>query len=324
MRILITGGAGYLGSRLSHTLGSRGHQVFVYDRLFYGAQHFLPVDGITSPVVVLGDIRDEANLKKWIDETDIVIHLAAIVGDDACKAEPDLAETVNYAGANLLNSVLKSSKDKRLIFISTCSNYGVSDTSSIADESYSLNPTSEYAKAKIFAEELLTQTAAEGDHDITILRLATLCGLSPRMRFDLLVNEMARNLSLDIPIEIYRPDAWRPFLHIDDAINAIDAVVKTKSTPGPAKIYNVVGENLTKRELVNIGRDKWKESLFKVVQKSADIRDYRVSGQRFEKQFDFRPEKNVRLALDEVSKAVSNGFFRDPLWSGHSAIIKPG
>ena len=154
----------------------------------------------------------------------------------------------------------------------------------------------------------------------TILRFGTICGLSARMRFDLLVSEMAKKCARGEKIDIFSPDAWRPFLHIADAGRVIDCVLKSSTNETAQRVFNVVGENYQKRGLLELARRHFPAVEIAVTDKNPDLRDYRVDGSRIARELGFTPLYTVEDAFCETATAVSNGLFRDPDWPGHSAI----
>jgi nucleoside-diphosphate-sugar epimerase len=249
---------------------------------------------------------------------DAIIHLAGIVGEPACNVNQPFAWSVNH---DAVKTVLQSAQEAgitRLVEVSTCSNYGVAEPNSEVDEDGSLHPIADYAEAKVAGErEVLS---ANGLPIVTVLRLGTICGVSARMRFDLLVNEMAREAALDRQIAIYAPSAWRPFLHIDDAAEAMLSVLQADPISINRCVFNVVGENHQKSGLVAIARSFYPDLKVTIVDKKPDLRDYRVSGRRIKAAIGFVPRHNVADAFREVTTAVREGMFVDPDWPGHSAI----
>jgi nucleoside-diphosphate-sugar epimerase len=139
------------------------------------------------------------------------------------------------------------------------------------------------------------------------------------MRFDLLINEMARDVVLGHPISIFAPEAWRPFLHIDDAVSAINQVLLAPACLTKNRIFNIVGENLQKTSLIMIAKKHKPDSDIVVTNKKPDLRDYRVSGDLYSSLFP-APFRAIEDAFFEVAYAVQNSYFRNPIWSGHSAI----
>jgi nucleoside-diphosphate-sugar epimerase len=295
-----------------------GHRVRVFDRLIYGGEALLTLRAFPALAVDVGDVRDLAALRRAAQDMDAMVHLAGVVGEAACAADPAYSWSVNH---DAIEGVLRAAGDariERIVFASTCSNYGVAEPNAEADEDAPLNPLSDYAKAKVAAER--ATLAADGVAVVTVLRLGTICGLAARMRFDLLVNEMARDTALGREIEIYAPAAWRPFLHIGDAAEAIGRVLEAPPTAVNRRVFNVVGENHQKTGLVRIAREVYPELRATVTDRRSDLRDYRVSGERFARALGYRPSRTVADAFRETAAAVEAGWFRDPDWKGHSAV----
>lgn len=315
--VLVTGGAGYLGCRVVARLLAYGYSVRVFDRLHYGGEPLRAFTAFPGFSIVQGDIRDAEALGRAMHGVSALVHLAAVVGEPACQVDPAFSWSINHDAVPGLLDAAREAKLSQALLISTCSNYGLLDPSQEASEDTPLNPLSQYAKAKVAVEQMAL--AASGIPSVTVLRLATLCGLSPRMRFDLLVNEMGRDAALGREIEIYTPAAWRPFLHIDDAAAAILQVLESKR-PGNRQVFNVVGENWQKSGLVELVRTLYPNLQVRVVQTQPDQRDYRVSGARFASTFGFKPAHGVADALKEIGAAVREGWFHNPQWPGHSAV----
>jgi nucleoside-diphosphate-sugar epimerase len=322
MHVLVTGGAGYLGSRVTAALLRTGHSVRVFDRLLYGAEALLALNDWPTFELVRGDVRDAAAVGQSMQGIDAIIHLAAIVGEPACNVNRPFAWSINH---DAMRTVLRAAEDaglQRLVAVSTCSNYGVAQPNSEVDEDAPLHPIADYAEAKVAAErEVLSEN---GVPIVTVLRLGTLCGVSARMRFDLLVNEMARDAALGRQIEIFAPSAWRPFLHIDDAADAIGHVLEGEAETIDRSVFNVVGENHQKSDLVEMARCFYPGVTVAFVDRKPDLRDYRVSGARIEAALGFRARRSVSDAFREVATAVDAGMFRDPDWPGHSALPLDG
>ena len=318
MLILVTGGAGYVGSRAVGHLLSQGHQVRVLDRLLYGAEALLPFTAFPNFELSVGDVRDRDTMLQAMQGVDGVVHLAGIVGEAACNVDKVFSWSINHgAVSNVLQAATEAGVN-RLIFVSTCSNYGVAEPNAAVDEDAPLNPISDYARAKVLAEGEVLRV--NGIPVVTVLRLGTICGVSARMRFDLLVNEMAREAVLGRPVDIFAPEAWRPYLHIDDAAAVIGHVVQADPALVTRRVFNVVGENHQKTSLLQLARMVLPELQASIVPRKPDLRDYRVSGDRIVKTLGFCPSRTVADAFHEVAIAVKTGFFRDPDWAGHSAV----
>lgn len=317
MKVLVIGGAGYIGSRLVPTLLSRHHEVVVFDKFRFGAQSLMGYLNLYNLSLICGDIRSKSDLFAALDGVDAVVHLASIVGEDACLANKDIAQDVNEKANVLIAECLKMYPVSKFIFISTCSNYGVSEPNILVDENSPLNPLSEYANSKVFSEQIfLNELPSNG---VTILRLGTICGLSPKMRFDLLVNEMARNVILGKTINIFGPESWRPFLHIDDAAIAIYNILESSPKLSDGRVFNVVGENHKKIDLIEIIKKSYPNAKIFITNKKPDLRDYRVNGNLYAKLFNHQ-FRSVHQAFNEITLAVKANYFKDPMWSGHTAI----
>ena len=318
MKILVTGGAGYVGSRVTTHLLQGGHAVTVFDKLVYGGEALLPLHRHKRFTLVRGDVRDREVVAAALAGVDAVVHFAGVVGEQACASDPAQSWSINVDGTTTVLAASQEAKTPRLIFISTCSNYGVAKPGELATEDSPLNPLSNYARAKVECEKLML--TAPQPPVCTVLRLGTVCGLSGRMRFDLLVSEMARQCARGEKVDIFSPDAWRPFLHVLDAARAIECVLKSSSNQLVRRVFNVVGENYQKRGLVDLARRHFPQIEIQVTDKKPDLRDYRVDGSRIAQELGFRPLLGVQDAFVETAQAVAEGVFRDPDWPGHSAV----
>jgi nucleoside-diphosphate-sugar epimerase len=310
MRVLVTGGAGYVGSRVSAHLLETGMDVTVFDRLIYGGEGLLSLLDHPRFRFVAGDIRDEDAMRAAISDVDAVVHMAALVGEAACQVDPNATMSINYEGTQLVARVAEEVGVECFVFLSTCSNYGVSDPHVLADEDTPLRPLSLYAESKVLAEKAVL--AANDQLATCVLRLGTVCGLSPRMRFNLLINDMARSAALGKKISIYSPDAWRPFLHIRDAARVILHCLTVSSASVCGQVFNVVGENFPKRQLAELVLTHFPGVMVEQTDTTADPRDYRVTADRIALQLGFRPAHTIEEAFLEVATAVRCGVFNDP------------
>jgi nucleoside-diphosphate-sugar epimerase len=317
-RFLITGGAGYVGSCVAAYLLKAGYEVTVFDKLVYGGEALLPFHRHERLRLVRGDVRDGGAVGAALQGVDAVVHFAAVVGEAACAVDLEQAWLINVAGSKTVLTAAQSAKTPRLIFISTCSNYGVANPGELATEEFPLNPLSEYARAKVECENFVLAAAAPPV--CTVLRFGTICGLSGRMRFDLLVSEMAKKCARAEKIDIFAPEAWRPFLHVVDAARAIEHIAKSSPNQIAQRVFNVVGQNYQKRGLVELARRYFPQVEIAVTDKDPDLRDYRVDGSRIVRELGFVPCYTVEDAFLETVRAVEEGVFRDPDWPGHSAI----
>lgn len=313
-RTLVTGGAGYIGSLLCGTLLRAGHQVRTLDSLTFdqqGVASALEGDGVE---LLRGDVRDPAARAHALEGVDGVVHLAAIVGDPACAAQPDLADEVNLQATAALVQDAQRAGVGRFVFASTCSNYGrMADPTVPITEDGELNPVSLYAEQKVANERRLLE-GDFGDLVPTCLRFATVYGVSPRMRFDLTVNEFTRDLWADRELEVFGEQFWRPYVHAADAGRAALAVLEAERDLVDHEVFNVgrEGENYTKQMLVEeIGRLTDRGSV-SYVTKSEDPRDYKVGFAKIASVLGFETESTVPEGMAEVIAALDADRFPDP------------
>jgi len=309
MNILITGGAGYLGSTLAHDLLRSGHHVRVLDNLMHGGQSLLPMMGQDGFELIRGDVRDADTVLQAVRGVDAVVHLAAIVGDPACAQDPDMTRAVNLRGSELLIEAARAQRVQRFVFASTCSNYGrMSDTSTLATEDHELRPVSLYAETKVAVERMLQQHAS-GPLATTILRFATLYGLSGRMRFDLTVNEFVKELLVRRKLVVYGEQFWRPYVHVRDAARAIVAVLTAPRELVEEQVFNVgdTRENYRKLDLVEMIRKRVGDADVQFVAKAEDPRDYRVSFERIRTRLGYAITRRVEDGVSEIAAAIESG-----------------
>lgn len=320
-RVLLTGGAGYVGSQIASRLLAQGYAVRVFDQMYYGGEAALSFAGFDRFELVAGDVRNADALIEASRGCDHVVHMAGIVGEPACNADRESAWAINRGAIGNVLAACKAVKPERLLFISTCSNYGVSQPNVTATEDTELNPISDYSRAKVECEALVLQNSHT---PATVVRLGTICGLGGRMRFDLLISEMCKLAVQGRPIDIFGPDAWRPFLHIKDAGRVVDCVLSASLDRVAGRVFNVVEANYTKRDLVAILQRFIPDVDVVITDKKPDLRDYRVSADRIREELGFTPAHTIEDAFKETIEAVRQGFFRNPDWAGHSAIPLPG
>lgn len=319
-KILVTGGAGYVGSVLVGVLLSHGFKVRVLDRFMFGGESLLSYVGNKNLEILEGDIRNDAVLEKAIEDVYNVVHLAALVGEPACRKNPEVTKQINFEATKRLALIAKKHKVTRFIFSSTCSNYGISSFGSEATEESALNPLSSlYSETKIAAENFLLLEKSTSFHP-TIFRLATIFGLSPCVKFNLLVNEFAREAALNGKIAIQNKKSWRPFLHVQDASNAFLLVLNAPLSLVSGQIYNVVGENFQKGDLVSLIKKKNKNVAILIEDsKKNNKRDYRVSAKKIKDRLHWRASFSVEAGFNEIFYAVKKGMFIDPYGFRHNA-----
>ena len=311
MKILVTGGAGYLGSVLTPLLLGSGHEVRVLDALLFGGEGLLGLFGHQGFELAKGDVRSREDVADALEDVDAVVHLAALVGEPACAADPAVTRDVNLAAVEQIVRLSLERGISRFIFASTCSNYGITDRSMTADEDTPLRPISLYAETKVAAEQRVLQASTK-QLATTVLRFATIYGLAPRPRFDLLVNELVRDAVCGREITVYGAEAWRPFLHVADAARAVLAVVGASDPSVAGSVFNVGGGNHTKGQLTEIVVEAVPDARVAMSPSRQDPRDYRVAFDRIRERIGFRAERDVRSGVSEMVEALRLGVISDP------------
>jgi len=314
MRVLVTGGAGYLGSVLCELLLRSGHSVRAFDALMHGGRSLLGLAGREGFEFQRGDVRDRDAVRKALSGIDAVVHLAAIVGDPACAREPELARDVNLAASLALFEDARKAGAQRFAFASTCSNYGrMVDTSVLATESHELRPVSLYAETKVGVEQTLL-AAPHRPIATTVLRLSTLYGLSPRMRFDLTVNEFVKELVVQRKLVVFGEQFWRPYVHVRDAARAFHAVLEADIETVASQVFNVgdTDENYRKADLLELMSERIPDADVQRVHKTEDPRDYRVCFARIHERLGFAVTKRVPDGIEEIATALETGLVEDP------------
>jgi nucleoside-diphosphate-sugar epimerase len=325
--ILVTGGAGCIGSTLCRFLLEQGYTVRVLDSMLYDGKGLLAFLNHPNFHFRRGDVRKRADVEACLDSSvEAVIHLAAIVGDRPCDANPSLATETNVQGTAILAECARQMGTKRFIFASTCSNYGAADTSSAADENRPLNPLSLYAETKISCEKLLLEMQ-QPDFLPVVLRFATAYGVSGRTRFDLLVNSLTfEALSTDEILIYAGTDSWRPYLHVCDISRVLLIMLDAPASKVGGQVFNVGSDeqNYLKADIIDMIRSSIPSVRVKEKQSEADLRNYRVAFGKLHDLLGFRPTKQLMDGIQEIIHAIRNGFLTSADYeaSNLSAITK--
>lgn len=314
MKILVTGGAGYIGSTLVPLLLADGHEVRILDSLLHGGESLLGVWTHPNFIFQRGDISNPKDVAAAVEAMEAVVHLAAIVGDPACARQPELCRKVNLDGSLSLIEQCKRAGVDRFVFASTCSNYGkMADPTSFVDEESELRPVSLYAETKVAVEKAILNGRPKDGWTPTLLRFATIFGVSPRMRFDLTVNEFTMEMVTRRELRVFGEQFWRPYIHVRDAARAIRLVLCSQKERVRGAVFNVgsTDQNFQKQRLVEMIRPFAPDARVEFVRKTEDPRDYRVSFSRVKKELNFAVTRDVAAGIEEVANLVREGVISD-------------
>lgn len=309
MKILITGGAGYIGSVATRLFLSKGAKVTVLDNLLFGGEALIDLFKNPKFRFIYGDIRKKTDLESAIKDVDIVINLAALVGEPLCSKYPKLAKEINYQAACIIGDIAKKIGVKKYIFVSTCSNYGI-NTNEEATEETAVNPLSLYAETKINAEKYILSLASASFSPI-VVRFATIFGISPRMRFDLLVSGFVKEAFLTKKITVYKPEVFRPLIHVNDAAKALFLLAKT-SKKIKGEVFNIGLGNYRKKEIIEKIIARIPSVKVKLITAVKDKRDYKVSFEKIGKRLGFRAKRSLDEGIDELIQALKWNVFPNP------------
>lgn len=292
-KILILGGAGYVGGHMTDLLRENGYAVTVYDSLLYETRFLKDVP------FVRGDVREETKLAALLPQFDIVVALAAIVGDEACALDPNVTRAVNVESIRWLSKHFKG----KIIFASTCSVYGANGRT--LNEDSPTKPLSLYAETKIEAEKILLSSSGKDAH--LIYRFATLYGLGDRFsrpRFDLVVNAFSKDAASGDTLKVYGGERYRPLVHVKDIAEAVLFGVKHNLSG----LYNVAESNWQITGIAKVVQSvaPKKIGIQQIKLRSEDLRDYKVSGKKLEKE-GFVPKRTLQDGIREVYALVSEG-----------------
>lgn len=306
--VLVTGGAGYVGSVLVPKLLQKGYQVKVIDWFIYGDT--LPKH--KKLIKIKGDIRDKKKIKESLRSSDAVLHLASISNDPSFELNPSLGKSVNYDATKLIADMAKKSGVSRFVFASTSSVYGVKTEKEVTED-LPLEPLTDYSKYKAISEPYLLNKN-DNNFSVLVLRPATVCGYSPRMRLDLTVNILTIQALVNKKMTIFGGSQLRPNIHIEDMT---DLYLKTLEYPKDkiaGKIFNAGYENYSVITIAEKIKRVLKDKKIKIeVSPTNDLRSYKIGSKKIKEELGFVAKKSVEEAILDIKKAYEEGLITDPL-----------
>ncbi|MFZ5806844.1 MAG: NAD-dependent epimerase/dehydratase family protein [Verrucomicrobiota bacterium] len=310
--VLVTGGAGYVGTRLTPMLLEKGYEVRVLDLYIYGED--VLKDAAKNPNLkeIKGDIRNRKLLKDSLKECDAVIHLACISNDPSFELDPILGKSINYDSFIPLVEIAKDSGVKRFVFASTASVYGIKEMDNVTED-LPLLPLTDYSKYKAMCEEELHHHRSPGFTTL-VARAATMCGYSPRLRLDLTVNILTNHAINNHRIPVFGGQQKRASLHIQDMCDFYVKSLEWSDEKIDGKIYNVGHHhNCTMREIAEIVRGVVGKNVEIVTAPTSDNRSYHISSEKIKRELGFEAKHTIEDAVKELKKAFETGKMTQPM-----------
>ena len=302
-KVLVTGGCGYVGSVLVPKLANE-FEVVVLDSMRFG--NYLP--SVPNIRIVEGDIRDNQLIHSVLSGCTDVIHLAAIANDPCCDLNPTITYEVNKDAVINLVEIAKNCRVRRFINASTGSVYGFKEEESVTED-LTLEPTTLYAKLKAEAEEIVRSASNEKFTTISI-RSGTVFGLSPRMRFDLIINIMTKSAMVDGRIIVHGGKQYRSNVHIDDVTDLYYSLLKIPGEQINGKVYNFSSINHTAFEIAEMVRAETGAAIH-IDTNTIDDRSFRMSSEKIKRELGIKPIKTIRQGILDIKKALSDGYYPD-------------
>ena len=303
-RVMITGGAGYVGSNLVPKMLAAGYEVSVLDLYIYG-DVFADLKSNAKLTETKGDLRNPEDVKRALAGCDAVIHLACISNDPSFDLNPDLGKSINF---DCFRPLVKASKDagvKRFIYASSSSVYGIKSDPEVTED-LPLQPLTDYSKFKAMCEEVLEEEREPGFTAVTI-RPATVCGYAPRLRLDLTVNILTSHAINNGRITVFGGEQLRPNLHVEDMTDLYLQLLQEPDARVSGKIWNAGYHNLKVREIAEMVRAEVGKNVDIVVTPSDDHRSYHVSSEKIKEELGFSAKRTVSDAIIDLKKAFQAG-----------------
>lgn len=310
-RVLVTGGAGYVGSRLVPKLLQAGYAVTVLDLYLYGEAALAECRDDPKLTEVKGDLRDPTAVTRAVHNCDAVIHLACISNDPSFELDPDLGRSINFDAFRPLVRAAKKAGVRRFIYASSSSVYGLKAEPNVTED-MPLEPLTDYSKFKALCEDVLHEERSDGFATL-ILRPATVCGYAPRLRLDLTVNILTNHAVTNGKIRVFGGSQLRPNIHIEDMTDLYVSCLSHPDKQIDGKVYNAGYENRSVMDIAEMVRDVVGSSVDIGVESTDDLRSYHISSARIEEELGFRPRHTIPLAIDTLTNAFGDGRIPDAM-----------
>jgi len=320
MTILVTGGAGYVGSVLVPKLLAAGHAVNVLDLFLYGEDVLDAVKGHAKLRLIKGDLRHLPSVEAALVGCDAVIHLACISNDPSFELDPELGKSINLDAFRPLVRAAKAAGVKRFIYASSSSVYGIKEGVSVTEE-LPLEPLTDYSKFKAACERILEEERAPGFVTLT-LRPATVCGYSPRQRLDLVVNILTNHAVNNRKIKVFGGSQLRPNLHIEDMTDLYLQCLAAPDEQIDGRIWNAGYENHTVRQLADTVREVVGGPIGLEVVPTDDNRSYHVSSEKIRRELGFVPRRSIGQAVADLNQGFKDGRLPDAMTSSRYYNIR--
>lgn len=311
MKVMVTGGGGYVGSCLVPKLLAAGHEVTVLDLFIYGQDVFNGVGEHPNLHCVKGDIRDPKAVAKALEGANAVIHLACISNDPSFELNPDLGKSINFDCFRPLVRAAKDAGARRFIYASSSSVYGIKSTENVTED-LALEPLTDYSKFKAMCEEVLEQEREPGFVTLT-LRPATVCGYAPRLRLDLTVNILTNHAINNNKITVFGGDQKRPNINVEDMTDLYVECLQYPDEMIDGKVFNAGYENHTVSQIAEMVRDNVGDSVDIVTTPTDDNRSYHVSSAKMQRELGFTPRHSIDDAVSSLAKAFAAGKVPNPM-----------
>ncbi|HSX38029.1 MAG TPA: SDR family oxidoreductase [Chlamydiales bacterium] len=319
MRILVVGGAGYVGSRLVPTLMEKGYDVVVFDLYLYGDQVFESHPKLKQ---IKADVRDMKSVEEALKGCDALIHLACISNDPSFELNPELGKSINLDSFEPLVKLAKKHKIERFIYASSSSVYGVKSEKNVTEE-MSLEPLTDYSRFKVECEKILLKYMSD-DFVCTVLRPATVCGYAPRQRLDVVVNILTNLAYHSGKVKVMGGNQMRPNIHIEDMVRAYLHVLESPKEKVQGEIFNIGYHNHTVLELGKMVKEivGKKRPVELIVEPSNDNRSYHVSSQKIAAKLGFKPKYTIENAVEDLVVAFEAGKLPNAMHDDRYVNIK--